>query len=197
MSTIGLTKKKQPSWLLRYFYHTSNDVYELDLRSTKKWTEKVKSLIEKHHGKIVPVPHNMTNYLQPLDLIMQVGTVNRSCKPFLRDKAQEWYAGQVQVQIARKGNRTRKCCRWLKDQPLNANRAVTQYYDHIRANKDNFGGEDVEFRIRLKRKWFLKCFFGVYFILNRPHNVSSRCYRSEKQFYIWIRKSFDCFLARV
>lgn len=61
---------------------------ELGLRSTKKWfliadvfkaqwTEKVKSLVEKHHGKMVAVPHNMTNYFQPLDL-----TVNRSCKHF-------------------------------------------------------------------------------------------------------------------
>ena len=28
-------------------------------------------------------------------------TVNRSCKSFLRDKAQERYAGQLQVQIAK------------------------------------------------------------------------------------------------
>ena len=46
---------------------------ELDLRSVKKrlliadvfkdqWAEKVKSLIKKHHGKMVPVPHNVTNY---------------------------------------------------------------------------------------------------------------------------------------
>ena len=51
---------------------------ELDLPSTKKWlliadmfkeqlTDKVRSLIEKH-GKMVPVPHNMTNYFQPLNL---------------------------------------------------------------------------------------------------------------------------------
>ena len=32
---------------------------------------------------MVPVPHNMTNYFQPLDL-----TVNLSCKSFLRDQAQ-------------------------------------------------------------------------------------------------------------
>ena len=61
---------------------------ELDLRSTKKWLliadvfkgqwkDKVKSLIEKHHGKMVPVPHNMTDYFQPLDV-----TVNPSCKSF-------------------------------------------------------------------------------------------------------------------
>ena len=46
---------------------------ELDLRSIKKWlfiadvfkgqwADKVKSLIGKHHGKMVPGPHNMTNY---------------------------------------------------------------------------------------------------------------------------------------
>jgi len=39
---------------------------------------------------MVPVPRNMTNYFQQLDL-----TVNRSCKSFLRDKAQSWYAEQV------------------------------------------------------------------------------------------------------
>ena len=50
---------------------------EHDLPSTKKrpliadmfkeqLTDKVRSLIEKH-GKMVPVPHNMTNYFQPLN----------------------------------------------------------------------------------------------------------------------------------
>ena len=74
-----------------------NKKEELDLHLTKKWlliadvfkgqwADKLKkSLIEKHHGKMVPVPHNMTNYFQPLDL-----TVNQSCKLFLRDKAQIW-----------------------------------------------------------------------------------------------------------
>ena len=59
-----------------------------------QWTDKVKSLIEKHPGKVVPVPHNMTNYFQPLDL-----TVDQSCESFLRDKVQIWYAEQVQAQI--------------------------------------------------------------------------------------------------
>ena len=51
---------------------------ELDLQSTKKWLlipdifkgqwmDKAKSLIKKY-GKMVPVPHNMANYFQPLDL---------------------------------------------------------------------------------------------------------------------------------
>ena len=58
-------------------------------------TDKVKSLTEKHHGKMVPVLHNMTNHFQPLNL-----TVNQSCKSFLHDKAQIWYAEQVQAQIS-------------------------------------------------------------------------------------------------
>ena len=88
-------------------YYVRNKKEELELRLTKKWlliadvfkgqwTDKVKSLMEKYHGKMVPVPHNMTNYFQPLDL-----NVNRSCKSFLHDKTQTWYAEQVQVQISK------------------------------------------------------------------------------------------------
>ena len=84
-----------------------NKKVELDLRSTKKWlliadvfkrqrTDKVKKLIEKHNGKLVPVPLNMANYFQRLSL-----TVHRSCKSFLRDKAQIWYAEQVLAQISK------------------------------------------------------------------------------------------------
>ena len=58
--------------------YVKNKKKELDLPSTKEWlliadmfkeqlTDKVRSLIEKH-GKMVPVPHNMTNYFQPLNL---------------------------------------------------------------------------------------------------------------------------------
>ena len=52
--------------------YVRNNKEELDVCSTKKWlliadvfqgqwTDKVKSLIEKHHGKTVLVPRNMTN----------------------------------------------------------------------------------------------------------------------------------------
>ena len=55
------------------------NIKELDFHSNKKWvliagvfkgqwTDKVKNLIEKYYGKMVPVPHDMTIYLQPLDL---------------------------------------------------------------------------------------------------------------------------------
>ena len=40
-----------------------------------QWTEAVKKRIAELHGKMVPVPNNMTHVFQPLDL-----TVNRSCK---------------------------------------------------------------------------------------------------------------------
>ena len=45
---------------------------------------------------MVPVPHGMTNCLQPLDL-----TVNQLCKSLLCDKAQIWYAEQVKAQISK------------------------------------------------------------------------------------------------
>ena len=112
---------------------------ELRLRSTKKWlliadvfrgqwTDKVKQLITKYHGKMVPVPHNMTNHFQPLDL-----TVNRSCKSFLRNKAQEWYAEQVQSQV-RNGiapTNVSVDIRISVLKPLHA-KWVTQFYDYIR-----------------------------------------------------------------
>ena len=97
-----------------------------------QWTDKVKSLTEKHHGKMVPVPHNMTNYFQPLDL-----KVNRSCKSFLHDKAQIWYAEQVQVPIS-KGIASESVSVDSKISILKPihTRWVTQYYDHIRMDDD-------------------------------------------------------------
>ena len=81
---------------------------------------------------MVPVPHNMTNYFQPLDL-----TVNRSCKSFLRGKAHVWYAEQVQAQIS-KGIAPESVSVDLKIsilKPIHA-KWVTQYYDHIRIDED-------------------------------------------------------------
>ena len=123
--------------------YVRNKKEELDLRSTKKWiliadvfkrqwTDKLMSLTEKHHRKMVPVPYNMTNDFQPLDL-----TVNRSWKSFLRDKAQIWYEELVQVQIS-KGIAPESVSVNLKISILKPMHAkwVTQYYDHIRTNED-------------------------------------------------------------
>ena len=76
-----------------------NKKEELGLCLTKRWfliadlfkqqlTDKVKNLIEKHHGKIMPVPNNMANFLQPLDL-----AINQLCKLYLRGEAQIYYNG--------------------------------------------------------------------------------------------------------
>ena len=43
---------------------------------------------------MIPVPNNLTNEFQPLDL-----TVNRTCKAFFRKESQEWFTSQVQLQI--------------------------------------------------------------------------------------------------
>ena len=97
-----------------------------------QWMEKVESLIEKYHGKMVPVPHNVTNYLQPLYL-----TVNRSCKSFLLDKTQIWYAEHDQAQIS-KGIAPESVSVDLKIsmlKPVHA-KLVNQYYNHIRTEKD-------------------------------------------------------------
>ena len=61
-----------------------------------QWKDKVKSLIEKHQSKMVPLPHNMKNYFQPLDL-----TVNRLWKSLLRDKGHICYAEKVHAKISK------------------------------------------------------------------------------------------------
>ena len=116
---------------------------ELGFRTTKEWvlvadvfkahwTDAVKKIISDNNGMMVPVPNNMTSYLQPLDL-----TVNRSCKAFLRNQAQKWYSEQVQAQIMN-GIQPHKVCVDLRIsvlKPLHA-KWVVQFYDYMRSNKD-------------------------------------------------------------
>ena len=47
-----------------------------------QWTDKVKDLVRKSNGMMVPVPNNWSNYFQPLEV-----TVNKSSKDFLRQKS--------------------------------------------------------------------------------------------------------------
>ena len=96
------------------------------------WTDAVKKIISDNNGKMVPVPNNMTAYLQPLDL-----TVNRSCKAFLRNQAQTWYSHQVQSQIE-KGIQPDKASVDLRIsvlKPLHA-KWLVQFYDYMQSNKD-------------------------------------------------------------
>ena len=117
---------------------------ELNLRSTKEWvliadvfkgqwTEAVKQLIYDNHGKMVPVPNNMTSYLQHLDL-----TVNRSCTSFLRNQAQKWYSEQVQAQIVNGINADKVSVdlRISVVKPLHA-KWVTQFYDYMQSQQGN------------------------------------------------------------
>ena len=43
---------------------------------------------------MVPIPNNLTNEFQPLDL-----TVNRTCKSYLQKQTEEWLSNQVEAQI--------------------------------------------------------------------------------------------------
>lgn len=116
---------------------------ELGFRATKQWvliadvfkahwTDAVKKIISDNNGTMIPVPNNMTSYLQPLDL-----TVNRSCKAFLRNQAQTWYSEQVQAQIE-KGIQPDKVSVDLRIsvlKPLHA-KWIVQFYDYMQSNKD-------------------------------------------------------------
>ena len=83
------------------------------------------------NGRTVAVPHSMTNFFQPFDL-----TVNRSCRSFLQNKEQTWYADQVQSQIAR-GIAPESVSLNLEMSTLKALHVkwITQYFNLIRTVK--------------------------------------------------------------
>ena len=74
----------------------------------------------------------MTKYFQLLNL-----TVNQSCKSFLHDKVQIWYAEQLQTQIS-KGIAPESVFVDLKIRILKHihSKWVTQYYNHICIDED-------------------------------------------------------------
>ena len=57
-------------------------------------TEKVLKLLEDHHIRVVMVPANCTDRLQPLDI-----SVNKSIKVFLRQEFQNWYSDCLCAQL--------------------------------------------------------------------------------------------------
>ena len=52
----------------------------------------IQEVVPKSHGKMVPVPNNLTSHFQPLDL-----TTNTSSKSYLKKKTHEWFSAQVQM----------------------------------------------------------------------------------------------------
>ena len=89
-------------------------------------------LVASNNGKMVPVPNNMTNHFQPLDL-----TVNRICKAFLRKQTQEWFFSEVQTQIQNgvKPENVKVDLRISVLKPLQA-KWVTSFYDKIQSRQD-------------------------------------------------------------
>lgn len=96
------------------------------------WTHDVKKMVHDSCGKMVPVPNNMTDKFQPLDL-----TVNRSCKAHLRKRTHEWFSNQVQQQI-QNGVTPEKVKIDLKLsvlKPLHA-KWVISFYDFMQNNQE-------------------------------------------------------------
>ena len=78
------------------------------------------------------VPHNMTNWFQPLDL-----SVNKPAKSFISNKYNEWFSNEVTAQIVNGVDPPNiKVSMKLSDlKPLHA-RWIIELYDHLRSHKD-------------------------------------------------------------
>ena len=95
------------------------------------WTEGVKKIVNESHGKMVPVPNNMTDKFHPLDL-----TVSRSCKAHLRRKTHEWFSGQVQkIQNGIAPEKVKVDLKMSTLKPLHRNWVIS-FYDFIQNNPD-------------------------------------------------------------
>ena len=92
-----------------------------------QWTDAVKSIIEENNGKMTPVPANMTNVVQPLDL-----AVNRSCKSFLRNHSQDWYSNEIRKQMEKRlaSHEIKVDVRISVRKPLHAS-WIMKFYDHV------------------------------------------------------------------
>ena len=95
-----------------------------------QWTENVKTTISDNNGMMTPVPANMTNHFQPLDL-----STNRSCKALLKKEAQQWYASQVSDQLNNDVDQDhiKVDLKISNLKPLHA-KWMTKFYDFIRCN---------------------------------------------------------------
>ena len=81
---------------------------------------------------MVAVPNNWKNYFQPLDI-----SVNKPCKDFLRNEAQQWYSNEIakQVEAGKKSHEVKVDVRITVVRPLHA-KWVIKFYDYIRSKPD-------------------------------------------------------------
>ena len=92
----------------------------------------MKNLVSSSNGTMVPIPNNLTNEFQPLDL-----TVNRTCKSYLRTQTQEWLSTQVQAQMQNgiKPENVKVDMRISVLKPLHA-KWITSFYDKMQSRSD-------------------------------------------------------------
>ena len=83
------------------------------------------------HGKMVPVPHNMTHVFQPLDL-----TVTRGCKAHIRKSTHQWVTNEVQKQLesGKQPENVKIETKLSIVRPLHA-KWVISFYDSMQENK--------------------------------------------------------------
>ena len=124
--------------------HVKLQIADLHLRTTQEWLliadvlkgqwiEAVKKRTAELHGKIVPVPNNMTHIFQPLDL-----TVNRRCKVHMRKITNQWVTNEVQEQLesAKQPENIKIDTKLSIVKSLHA-KSVTSLYDSMQTNKSN------------------------------------------------------------
>ena len=115
MRTKSLGLRKNQEWLL------IADVFK------GQWTPAVKKKVADLNGKMVPVPNNMTNHFQTLDL-----TLNRSGKVHLLKSTQNWVTSEMQRQLesGKQPENVQKDPRLIVMKPLHA-KWITSFYDYL------------------------------------------------------------------
>lgn len=95
-------------------------------------TPKIMALVEENHCVMVPVPANLTQHFQPLDLM-----INGMAKRFLKKKFEEWYAKQITDQLASGADvyQIKVDLTLTKMKPIHAN-WVIGLYDYLRNQRE-------------------------------------------------------------
>lgn len=95
-----------------------------------QWTDKVKDLVHELNGKMVPVPSNWTNYLQPLDL-----TVKKTFKNFCCNKHNLATPKRLHMQKSKKPSEIKVDVRISLVKRLHAN-CIVKFCNYISSKLD-------------------------------------------------------------